>query len=190
MTRFLSLAAFALLFAPLASAQVGFGVRAGLNTTTVIPDNDVDIVDRQPRLGFVGGAYAEVPVGPVAIQPEVLFSQKGVNREDAANGDVRVNYLEVPVLLKAGLPVSDLLDVDVFAGPALAVKLSDSVDGDFDGGSFNQTTVAVAVGGAVASGPFGVDLRYTFDVKDATEGAANDFRNRAFSVTGIYRFGR
>lgn len=187
MTRLLLLAAL-LVSAPLAAAQTSFGLRAGLNVSTIIPDNDVDLADRGAKLGFTGGVFAEVPLARgFSIQPEVLYSQKGVSR-DAPNEDVGVDYLEVPLLAKVAVPVSDLLDVDVYAGPALAVKLGD--DDEVSTLRYNSTNLGVAVGLGVASGPFGVDARYTFSVQDATEGEANDFRHHVVGLTGVYRFGR
>ena len=187
MTRPLLFAALLCVAAPLA-AQPSFGLRAGLNVSTIRPDGDVDLADRSAKLGFVGGVFAEVPVGSVvSIQPEVLYTQKGVNR-DAPNEDVSVDYIEVPVLVKAGLPVSDLLDVDVFAGPALAFKLGN--DDEASTVRYNSTNLGVVLGAGVASGPFGVDARYTFSVQDATEGELNDFRHHVVSLTGVYRFGR
>ena len=192
MTRSLLFAALLCVAAPLA-AQPSFGLRAGLNVSTIRPDNDVDLADRSAKLGFVGGVFAEVPVASgVAIQPEVLYTQKGVKR-DAPNEDVSVDYIEVPVLVKAGLPLSDLLDVDVFAGPALAFKMGSDDSSEPDEAStirYNSTNLGVVLGAGVASGPFGVDARYTFSVQDATEGELNDFRHHVVSLTGVYRFGR
>lgn len=185
--RFLSLTALLFVALPLA-AQPSFGLRAGLNVATIVPDSETDLTDRGAKLGFIGGVYAEVPVASgVSLQPEVLYSQKGVDR-DAPNASIGVDYLEIPLLVKAGLPVSDLLDVDVYAGPALAIKLGD--DDEVDTARFNSTNLGVSAGIGLASGPFGVDARYTFSVQDATEGEANDFRHRVVSLTGVYRFGK
>ncbi|MEL6615125.1 MAG: porin family protein [Bacteroidota bacterium] len=186
--RFSLLAVLLCMAAPLA-AQPAFGLRAGLNVTTIVPDSDSDLTDRSAKLGFTGGLFAEVPVASgVALQPELLYSQKGVNRDDDGNADIGVDYLEIPVLVKAALPVSDLLDLDVYAGPSLAVKLGD--DDEVDTVRFNSTNLGGAVGIGLASGPFGVDARYTFSLQDATEGEANDLRHRVVSLTGVYRFGR
>ncbi|MEM1054724.1 MAG: porin family protein [Bacteroidota bacterium] len=185
MTRFFSLVAL-LVAIPAVSAQTTFGLRAGLNVATIIPDDDRDLNDRGAKLGFVGGVFAEVPVATsFSLQPEVLYTQKGVSREEP-NESRSVDYLEVPVLASVALPVSSLLDVNVYAGPALAIKLSE----DDDAVRFNSTNLGVAVGAGIASGPFGVDARYTFSVQDATEGELNDFRHHVVGITGVYRFGR
>lgn len=187
--RFSLLALAALLAAPAALAQTTFGLRAGLNVATIIPDSDTDLVDRGAKLGFVGGVFAEVPLtSAFAVQPEVLYTQKGVSRDESGEPDIGVDYLEVPVLAKVALPVSPLLDLDVYAGPALAIKLGN--DDEVSTVRYNSTNLGVAVGVGVASGPFGVDARYTFSVADATEGEANDFRHHVVGLTGVYRFGR
>lgn len=187
MTRLLLLAAL-VAAAPTAFAQATFGLKAGLNVATIIPDNDEDLADRGAKLGFTGGVFAEVPVASgFSLQPEVLYTQKGVSR-DEPNESIGVDYLEIPVLAKVALPVSEFLDLDVYAGPALAVKLGN--DDEVDTVRYNSTNLGVAVGAGVASGPFGVDARYTFSVADATEGEDNDFRHHVVGITGVYRFGR
>jgi len=125
MTRLLLLAAL-VAAAPTAFAQATFGLKAGLNVATIIPDNDEDLADRGAKLGFTGGVFAEVPVASgFSLQPEVLYTQKGVSR-DEPNESIGVDYLEIPVLAKVALPVSEFLDLDVYAGPALAVKLQET----------------------------------------------------------------
>ena len=58
------------------------GLRAGLNVADVsntfedIDNSEVGVeVDAQPRLSFVGGVFAEIPLTPsVAVRPELLFA--------------------------------------------------------------------------------------------------------------------
>ncbi len=192
-TRSLLVALAALLAVPAASAQTSFGLRAGLNVADLTGDN---IAGSKPRLGFTGGVFANVPVGAsgFSVQPEVSYSQKGV-ASDNSSAEYRVDYVEVPVLLRYQTVVTDSgLLVGGYAGPAIGFKISEEVAGN--GGSvntdvFKSTDVGAAFGVTVGAGPFGVDGRYTLGLSRATnEGALADVRNGVFSIAGTYTFGR
>src|SRR5471030_2811863 len=60
-----------------ARAQVGFGLRSGLNLSTVI-GNSYDRTTFQ--FGFYGGVYAHVPVNKKwAFEPGLMYTMKGDN---------------------------------------------------------------------------------------------------------------
>ena len=212
--------------AAVAVAQPTFGLKAGLNVATLGDfEEDQSFLDKSPRLGFVGGAFARYPFADiVSAQVEVLYSQKGVKFESVSQptasisqgeggaSELRYNldYIEVPVLLRVSPQVDPTLDVGVFAGPAIAFKVNESVVSVFDGtetdisGSedfFKSTDVGIAAGADVGSGPFAVDLRYTFGLTNVADpvtineakgigGGALDLKNGVFSATFVYRFGQ
>ncbi len=218
MRRFL-LPALLLAAAPLAQAQTTFGLTAGLNVANLSFDGDDaldDILDKGPRLGFVGGVFADVALTPqLAFHPEVLYSQKGykLSADDGQmSGSItaRVDYLEVPLLLAYRIPVGQNgLAVGLEAGPTLAYKLSsgiscggdipddacDDLEGDDDfGDNVRDFDFGIAGGVTVGAGPFGVGLRYTQGLTtiDETSGSNDgiDARNGVFSVMARYAFGR
>lgn len=195
-----------------AAAQTTYGVRAGLNVSDFVgfDDGDVEVIELSPTLGFVGGVFAEVPLSPrLAIRPEVLYTQKGFKVDvpeflDPGNDldtDFDVDYIEVPVLARIGVPLSQTLDAGLLLGPTFAFKVNEST-GDFDeeivGGTvedvFESFDLGIALGLEVGSGPFYVDLRYTpglLDVIQDDQGADDpSIRNSVFSVTGTFKFGR
>ena len=191
--RLLLVAVAALVAVPAASAQTTFGLRAGLNVSDLTGDT---IAGTQPRLGFAGGAFANVPVGAsgFSVQPEVSYSQKGV-ASDNSSVEYRVDYVEPAILLRYQTVVTDSgLMVGGYAGPALGFKVSEEIAGS--GGSvntdvFKSTDVGAAFGVTVGAGPFGVDGRYTLGLSRATnEGSLADVRNGVFTIAGTYTFGR
>ena len=118
-TTFLLAAAFTAATAAFSSAQaqaVRFGVRAGANLSNLAGDlQNQDTFNN--KFGFVGGVLVNLGLGSdsfFSIQPEVLYSQKGwKNKPDNINatilglgytvnreGNVNLNYLDVPVLAK------------------------------------------------------------------------------------------
>lgn len=91
--------------APDNGSTVRIGIKGGLNIATVIRTND-DNSSSSPLLGFNGGAVLQLPLGQlIAIQPEVLFSQKGYKASGNVLGtdyDYRrfLNFLDIPILLR------------------------------------------------------------------------------------------
>ena len=190
-TLLLAAAAFAAL--PAAQAQTTFGLRAGLNVSDFSGD---EIPGSQPRLGFTGGAFVNLPVGAsgLSVQPEVSYSQKGVDG-DNNNVEYRVDYIEVPILLRYQTVVTDSgLMVGGYAGPALGFKVSEELAGNagaIDTDLFKSTDIGAAFGVTVGAGAFGVDGRYTLGLSDATNDASpDDLRNGVFSIAATYTFGR
>lgn len=188
MTRFLLAALAALLVGPAAQAQVSFGARAGLNVSSFSGDDAP--ANGDPRLGFSGGLTADMPVTPqLSIRPEVLYSMKG---ETDGNATLAVDYIEVPVLLAYEAPATATgLMIGAYAGPSLAFKVSEELDGSFgsvDSDVFRSTDIGAALGATVGAGPFAVDARYTLGLMDAIDDV--QVRNNAFTISAIYRFGQ
>jgi hypothetical protein len=191
MTRF-TLATLAALFVlPVAHAQVSFGLKAGLNVSSFSGSDAPNNTD--PRLGFAGGVTADVPLGMsgLAFRPEVLYTMKGVQ---SANGNttLAVDYIEVPALLAYEAPVTySGLRLGAYAGPTLAFKVRESLDGrlgSVNADVFNSTDVGAAFGATAGAGAFSVDARYTLGLTDAADNLS--LRNNAFTISGVYRFGR
>jgi hypothetical protein len=97
---------FSLLAAGLfAQPTIRFGLKGGLNIATIVKTND-DNFQSDPLFGFNGGALLQIPFGNiVAIQPELLYSQKGYKSTGTTLGqeyDYRrhTNFVDVPLLLR------------------------------------------------------------------------------------------
>jgi hypothetical protein len=102
---------------PCAAGAMGIekGVKAGVNLAS-FRGEFADLADAKIRTGFVGGAFVAFGFAPdLAVQVEALFSQKGAKFESVGMDEegnptgqtydtfVKVNYLEVPVLLRGTL---------------------------------------------------------------------------------------
>lgn len=189
------LLSLALLVAVPASAQATFGVRGGLNTASF---SGADARGTDPRLGGVGGAFVRLDAGPaLALQVEALYSQEGaVDPFADPEGTYKLDYLDVPVLVRLGVPLTRLADAGVFAGPSVGVPLRARFDRRGD--SFDEATrtdLGVVVGADYWAGPVGIDLRYTVGLTDAFDDEIGGefeplaIRNRGFSVSLGVRFG-
>ena len=112
----------ALLIAAPLQAQTTLGVKGGINIATV--DTNMDIADVvESRTGFVGGGFVTLGLGSLfALQPELLYSQKGFKFDETGTAvQVGINYIEIPVLLKAQFKVA-MLRPAVYAGPVLSFE--------------------------------------------------------------------
>ena len=191
------LPALCLLLAVPASAQATFGLKGGLNTAFFSGD-DADGTD--PRLGAVGGAFVRFDATPtLALQVEALYSQEGA--EDTfvgQEGTYKLDYLDIPVLLRLGVPLSRLADAGVYVGPSIGIPLRSEFEFE-GGGTVNESTktdLGVTLGVDYWAGPVGIDLRYTAGLTDAFDDEIDgelvdplDIRNQAFTVMLGYRFG-
>ncbi|MDT0630328.1 porin family protein [Rubrivirga litoralis] len=179
-----------------ASAQASFGAKAGLNTSFFSGD---DAVDSDPRLGFVGGLTARYAVSPsLAVQAEALYSQKG-DRFDNDLGfteDTRLDYIEIPAMLRLGVPLSPLLDAGVVVGGYVGfpVRSEIVVDGTLETELDAATDYGALVGVDIGSGPVFLEGRYTVGLTDAIDfdpdlDVTPSLRNQVVSFTIGYRFG-
>ena len=104
-----------------ASAQLKFGVEAGLNASKV----NVDDFDAKNRTGWFIGPKAQftVPVIGLGIDAAVLYSQKymEINADENALQDAtftkNMPYLEIPINLKYNLGFSSLIGIYLATGP-------------------------------------------------------------------------
>jgi hypothetical protein len=137
----------------LALAQgISFGIKGGINLSSV---TGADATGAEAYTGVAGGGYLTLSLLPsFAVQPEILYSQKGWN----ASGDLlgvpivgkyRVDYLEVPVLAKFSFGI--LVKPYVLVGPYFATRMTSS---------WEETSGGVTLSGSMDNGLKSSDLGY------------------------------
>lgn len=180
-----------------------FGVKGGVNfaNVNVSGDGSADVnFDR--RTGGVGGVFVLFPVGtgPASLQIEGLFSQKGAKvDEDGFAGKLKLNYFDIPVLLRLSSGSTSSTSFHVFGGPSVGFRLGAHATDDLtEDGSGSQDIsddveridFGVVAGVGVQSGRFSVDARQQWGlsniVKNPDEG--EKFKTRTFSVMVGVRF--
>jgi hypothetical protein len=195
--RYFAIAAFLLAFtATDAAAQIDVkpGLTAGLNLATLRGD---DVENTSRSTGFhVGGMLLIDLAGPVDVQPEILYTQKGSQIEDfildVGGGDqavqdatFRLNYLQINGLVRYSPPTGPVRPV-FFGGPYLAFELSEEIDVESGDSSvmgtsetefFSSTDVGAVIGGGVEAalgfGTLQVDVRYVPGLTDLPEGGGS-----------------
>src|SRR5215510_2064242 len=102
-----------------------FGVTGGMNIAK-LTGADGGIVEN--RTGFVLGGLMVIPIARnVAFQPEILFATKGADAGDSLSslgfsGGMKLQYVEVPAVLRFDVPTSGKIKPFAYAGPAFSLK--------------------------------------------------------------------
>ena len=172
-------------------AQFGIGLKAGANFTTK-SGSGLDLDGFEPdfsnKTGFHGGAYLYYFFGDnVAIQPEVIFSQKGATITDI--GKSELTYIDIPILLR----VHFLKILNIHAGPSINIlsgaKLTgDNLDEDIKD-SLKNTEWSIAFGAGVNL-PLRLQLtaRYIQGLTNINDSEAEgELKNRMFQLSLGFR---
>ena len=158
------------------------------------------------RVGIAGGAFVTIGVSRnFAVEPEVLYAQKGVKTSDAtATAKIKVSYVELPVLLKLRVPGKSggIVVPHVYAGPYLGFKAGCRISGT--GGSvtvsgacedqpfavkIKSTDFGATFGGGVDVGRAIIDVRYDLGLsKIGNNTSNNDVKNRVFYLLAGWTF--
>jgi hypothetical protein len=164
----------------LAQLDIKPGVRAGVNFANVRGDDVTDEIES--TTGFHAGVVLLVdPVGPLAFQPELLYTQRGFETGDASGTlSVTANYIQLNALAKLQIPVTGPISPHFTIGPAVGIKASESGEISGEGGSisgdtddFSDTEISGVFGAGVdiAAG-FGtvmIDVRYDLGLTNAID---------------------
>jgi hypothetical protein len=190
----------ALLPQPAAAQEtLTYGVKGGLNVSSasvsvpglnISPDSRTGVVVG----GFVGADFHEY----VGMQVEALYSQKGAQvTEFGIEIDLRLDYVEIPILARGNVRLNPDTRIHVIGGPAFAFKVHDDLDIEDFGLGFGEIELkswdaGIAVGGGVTFRSLIFDARYTFGLVNVNDddivGDLVDVKNRAFSLTVGWRF--
>lgn len=102
------------------SQSLSKGVKAGVNISTFGGADAPS--DLKSLTAFSAGVFFNLSLpGPISIQPEVLYSQKGAKSTSSSyTSSINLTYIEIPILLKFNIPLAPAAPVkpNVFAGPA------------------------------------------------------------------------
>ncbi len=168
-------------------AQVGGGIKAGLNLSSVKGFNDPGTSSSQ-RTGLAAGVFATFGIAPiVAIEPEVLFSMQGTklhftSGSVSSDATAKIDYLQVPVLLRIGNSGGDTASLYAVVGPTVGILLSANSNGIDFKDQLKKTQVGVAAGVGVTLTRFLAEARYTYDLSDFNKtSTGGSRRNRVVS---------
>jgi hypothetical protein len=184
-----------LLSAGQSKAQISLGLKGGLNVSNLnglsIPD-----VETNALVGFHVGAFLPINLGRnFALQPELVYSTQGAKLEGALDEDYKLNYFNVPVMLRFYTNGGFFLE----AGPQLGFQVGDvSLDDDDYEDELNNSDFSICggLGFMGKSQKFGIGARYNVGVSklgdlSSTNFEDTDFKNGVFQLSLYWRlFGK
>ncbi|MDU0370744.1 outer membrane beta-barrel protein [Hymenobacter endophyticus] len=176
-----------------ATAQAQFGVKAGINAA-VLDGENLGSTSTRYKTYYHGGILYEANVlGPVSIQPELLYSLQGSSiRTAIGNYDAKLHYLNLPVLAKVTVG-----PVFVEAGPQVGFMVANEKANQVGGGGgyrFKRTDFSLAAGGGLKLGNLLLGARFNAGLNDIDETPyptnLNDprFKNRVIQGYVAYQF--
>lgn len=114
----------ALTFAMPSQAQIGFGVKAGLNLNSIsLKGNGTKNLDANNRAGFFAGVTADVtiPLLGFGADASLLYDNKSISlSEGNGKNSKTLHYISLPINVKYTVGLSSLASVYVATGPQFA----------------------------------------------------------------------
>ena len=187
-------------------AQPRFGITGGLTVAKVGGD---DVNDAKLKTGFVGGGVAVFPISPAfSFEPELTFAMKGSKFTDqGVDASFKLNYIELPVLLRYEFPVTGTTKPFLLGGPAFALETTCKISGSDQGTTvtfgcedfFNQVGANVQTKSFDVGAMFGGGLAFDVNGRVMTLGirynlgfmkvfSDTDAKNRVLSFVGTFEW--
>jgi len=172
--------------APFASAQ-GVGITVG----PTFDEFSGEVLDFDNRTGihagiFVGGSRDKV----VGFQTEFNWLRKNTATE--AGQDIRIDYLQIPLLLRvnAGSGSANGAALYGVVGPAFDFKIGDEVEGFTLDDGFEGTDVSLAFGGGFEVAHIIIEGRYEkgFRRINKTFSGVDEIKKQSFTILFGVRF--
>jgi len=167
--------------------HVNIGIKGGLNVFNI---NNDDNTSYDPRIGFNFGVLGHIHLAKQwAVQPEIQFSAQGAKSTDG-NQEIKLNYLNVPVLFQYMWDNGFRLQ----AGPQAGFVLSAKSEVNNNTTDIKEDIKPIDLGLGFGAGyihpatGLGIDARYILGLSDISESAVKS-TNRGFQVGLFYIFG-
>jgi hypothetical protein len=186
----------AITIALIASAQVQFGIKAGLNlaTTSVSPKQSGDSYSMIAN--FHGGVLVSLPLFEnFSLQPEAQFSGQGAKYKSSGYPDetLSLGYINIPVLFKYTSTSGIFAEIGPQIGFLISAKDKVSGGSSVDvKSSLKSTDFSGCLGiGYLSSINLGIDARYNLGfvniIKDS--GGSGSIKNGVIQIGVFYLFG-
>ncbi len=184
---------------PAPTSQWGF--RGGM-TIAILKGEDLDNLEN--RYGFVGGLYYNRKlVGWLSLQTEIYYVQKGAKLEFTDLGETvtyktKLDYVEIPVLVRLDLYPIPLIRPHIFIGPAFGILVQATSEYEFAGrveetdvqAYYKGSDVGLVLGGGIRftilGGDFMLDFSYNMgltDINDRQEAHPKAINNDVYLFT-------
>lgn len=175
--------------------QIKYGVKAGINVSSISNDSDI-----KSKVGLNLGVFAEYAVNDIfGIRPEIVYSQQGFRYKDTDYKESdRLNYLNIPILAKLYLPNGFSIELGPQFGFLLAAnaKWEDKSSGTTESGTdsfseyVNKFDFAAAIGASYEfNSNISVSARYNLGLSNINKDNNLDTnKNRVLQIGVNYSF--
>ncbi|MDE7376634.1 MAG: porin family protein [Muribaculaceae bacterium] len=189
-----------------ANAQFRFGIKAGVNISSLSVSNLGDNFSSDNRTGFTGGLMTEftVPIIGIGMDASLMYVhrtdniQQGTTVAGISLPSTKGDYLEVPINLKykLGLPiVGKIITPYIYTGPAFAFRCSSkainaawekkAVDVAWNVGIGLQLVNHLQIGAGYG---FGMNNTLKFVGNPGDFQAGKTGKNNSWTITAAYLF--
>lgn len=183
------------------SSGAKFGLKGGVNMSNLYTE---DVDDENVLYGFNAGLFVELPIAEnLFLQPEILFSTKGAevkydNAFAQGTGKFRLNYIEVPLLVKINLTDNFNVHFGGYAAYLVDSKITNedangtiNFEEDLDEDDLNKFDYGLAGGIGIDFEGFGLGARYNYGLRTVGKertvlGQTYTFPDGKNSVLSIY----
>lgn len=167
-------------FAMPAQAQVKFGLKGGLNLTSLSADGVNSAISN--KSGFYVGPTVKftLPVVGLSIDGSALYDQRNAKIK-GTDQTIKAQSIQIPINVRYGIGLSSVVNVFAFVGPQFGFNIGDkskdlnSIVEDVKGWSLKSSNISGNVGiGATVFSKLQITANYNFQLSKAGEVVLED----------------
>lgn len=189
MKKLIIFAASLFLLSNAKAQDVHFGVKAGLNASSLNYNNNSDM---QSKIGFNAGLLAHIHTSNEmwAFQPELYYSLEGAKSKSNSNTSTDLGYLNLPVLVQYMFGNGFRFE----AGPQVGFLMNAKAKVDNNStdikNHLKSAVFSIPVGlGYLTTGGLGFDARYNFGISNINKPAyGGTVHSNVFQFDIFYQF--
>ncbi len=156
-------------------AQVKFGLKGGLNLTSISGDNISSAVSN--KSGFYIGPTVKftLPVVGLSVDGSALYDQRNAKIK-GTDETIKSQSIQIPINVRYGIGLSSVVNVFAFAGPQFGFNIGDksksfnAILEDTKGWSLKSSNISGNVGiGATVFSKLQITANYNFQLSKSGE---------------------
>ncbi|HAV41273.1 MAG TPA: hypothetical protein DCW97_02545 [Acidobacteria bacterium] len=158
-----------LLSASPAQALIGFGIKGGINNSKILFSPSPNFLGEDYLQGTTFGLFMTFNLGRIGLQPEVLYSRRGLEFQIPVyspyppyyiDSKARLDYIEIPLLVRLNILPAGPLKFYIFGGPSYGILLKAELAKTFHGATETEDIKSDLKNSALAIvGGLGVDIK-------------------------------
>jgi len=170
-----------------------FGIKASYNTTKFSLSASSVANGFKSGSGSSFGAFARLGGSKIYLQPELLYSSKtGTYTTNSTTQDVKMQTIQIPVLLGYKMLDLKIASIRAFTGPAASFVTNGSLKNLATQAKENFTSNnmlwAWQLGAGIDVLKFTLDMRYDLGLSELKSISTDTFKGRTFTVSLGFKF--